>query len=65
MKKCFLIWLLNDDIEPMVVGVADTMAKAVLMVAKLEGTDGFENCEYDIKEFKRNTVTINDIDYTF
>lgn len=59
----YLIWLWNDDIDPILVGVADTMAKAVLMQSKLEET--FDTCEYDIQEFKRNTVTIDDVDYTF
>ena len=63
--KIYLIWLMSDDVEPMLVGVADTMAKAVLMQAKLEETDGLEYYNYDIQEFKRNTVTINDVDYTF
>ena len=59
----YLIWLMNDDTEPMLVGVADTMAKAILMQNKLQET--FDMCEYDIQEFKRNTVTIDDVDYTF
>lgn len=63
MEKIYLIWLMTDDTEPMLVGVADTMAKAVLMQNKLEET--FDTCEYDIQEFNRNTVTIDDVDYTF
>lgn len=63
--KVYLIQLMSDDVEPMLVGVADTMAKAVLMQAKLQETDGFEYCNYDIQEFERNTVTIDDVDYTF
>lgn len=62
MTVC-LIWLMTDDIGPILVGVADTMAKAVLMRSKLEET--FDTCEYEIQEFKRNTVTIDDVDYTF
>ena len=59
----YLIWLMTDDTEPMLVGVADTMDKAVLMQSMLEET--FDLCEYNIQEFKRNTVTIDDVDYTF
>lgn len=59
----YLIWLMTDDTEPMLVGVADTLAKAVLMQSKLEET--FDMWEYNIQEFKRNTVTIDDVDYTF
>ena len=61
--KVYLIWLMTDDTDPMLVGIADTMAKAVLMQSKLKET--FDTCEYDIQEFKRNTVTIDDVDYTF
>ena len=59
----YLIWLMVDDREPMLVGVADTMDKAVLMRSKLEETR--DKCGYCIQEFKKNTVTINEIDYTF
>ena len=62
--KTYLIWLLCDDIEPMLVGVADTMEQAEKMKARL--IEDFEDIyEYNIQEFKRNTVTINDVDYTF
>ena len=60
--ETYLIWLL-DDIEPMLVGVADTMEQAEKMKARL--IEDFEDFEYSIQEFKRNTVTIDDVDYTF
>ena len=63
--KVYLIWLIIDDTDPMLVGVADTMAKAVLMQSKLEEEETFDTWEYHIQEFKRNTVTIDDVDYTF
>ena len=62
--KTFLLWARNDDTEPMLVGVADSMAKAVLMQGKSE--EYFEDTlEYDIQPFKKNTVTINNVDYAF
>ena len=33
------------------------------LMNKLEET--FDTCVYDIQKFKRNTVTIDDVDYTF
>lgn len=65
MGYVYLVWLVPDDEASMLVGVADTKEKAEAMKEKLEGTDGFESCDYEIIEFKRNTVTIDDVDYTF
>ena len=60
----YLIWLECDDIEPMLVGVADTIEQAEQMKVKL--SEGFEDMyEYEIQKFKRNTVTIDDVDYKF
>ncbi len=60
----YLIQSKNDDTEPMLVGVAESMAKAVLMQEKLMSV--FEDAfEYDIVPFKLNNVTIDDVDYSF
>lgn len=65
MDTVYLIWLLNDDIEPMVVGIATNKEKANAMRNKLASTDGFEFNDYEIVEMKSNTVIINDIKYKF
>lgn len=65
MDTVYLIWLLNDDIEPMVVGIATNKEKANAMQNKLASTDGFEFNDYEIVEMKSNTVIINDIEYKF
>lgn len=65
MDTVYLIWLLNDDIEPMVVGIATNKEKANAMRNKLASTDGFEFNDYEIVEMKSNTVIINDIEYKF
>ena len=60
----YLLWLVNDDIEPMLVGIADTMEQAKKMRAKvMEEMEDVFNC--DIQTWKRNTVIIDDVDYTF
>ena len=65
MDTVYLIWLLNDDIEPMVVGVATDKEKADAMRDKLASTDGFEFNDYEIVEMKSDTVIINDVEYGF
>ena len=66
METVYSIWLLNDDIEPMVVGVATNKEKADCMVKKLmETTDGVEFCDFKIIALKTNTVIIDDVEYRF
>ncbi len=65
MNKVYLIWLSNDDIEPMVVGIATNKEKANAMRDKLASTDGFEFNDYEIVEMKSDTVIIDNIEYKF
>ena len=65
MNKVYLIWLSNDDIEPMVVGIATNKEKANAMRDKLASTDGFEFNDYEIVETKSDTVIIDNIEYKF
>ena len=65
MNKVYLIWMSNDDIEPMVVGVATNKEKANTMRDKLASTDGFEFNDYEIVETKSDTVIIDNIEYKF
>ena len=65
MNKVYLIWLSNDDIEPMVVGIATNKEKANAMRNKLASTDVFEFNDYEIVETKSDTVIINNIEYKF
>ena len=65
MNKVYLIWLSNDDIEPMVVGIATNEEKANAMRDKLASTDGFEFNDYEIVEMKSDTVIIDDVEYKF
>lgn len=60
----YLIWSKCDDIEDMLVGVADTSEKASQMVDKLN--EEFEDAfEYEIVPFEKNQVTIDDVKYNF
>ena len=65
MNKVYLIWLSNDDIEPMVVGIATNEEKANAMRDKLASTDGFEFNDCEIVEMKSDTVIIDDVEYKF
>ena len=65
MNKVYLIWLSNDDIEPMVVGIATNEEKANAMRDKLASTDGFEFNDYEIVEMKSDTVILDDVEYKF
>ena len=48
-NKVYLIWLINDDVDPMVVGIATSEDKANSMRDKLASTDGFEFNDYMYK----------------
>ena len=65
MNKVYLIWLSNDDIEPMVVGIATNKEKADAMRDKLASTDGFEFNDYKIVKMKSDAVIIDNIEYKF
>ena len=65
MNKVYLIQLLNDDIEPKVVGIATNKEKANAMRDNLASTDGFEFNDYEIVEMKSDTVIIDDVEYNF
>jgi len=57
--KNYLIWLLNDEVQPFVAGVATSMARAVMMQNELEETFG-DSYEIEIVEVELDTLTIND-----
>lgn len=61
----YTVWVLNDDFDDMLVGIATNKEKANEMKNKLLNTEGFEYCECKIVEMKVDTMTINDFDYTF
>ena len=65
MNKVYLIWLSNDDFEPMVVGIATNKEKANAMRDKLASTDGFKFNYYEIVEMKSDAVIIDNIEYKF
>lgn len=64
-NKVYLIWLINDDVDPMVVGIATSEDKANSMRDKLASTDGFEFNDYEIIEMNADTVIIDDVEYRF
>ena len=62
--KIYLVWFGNDDMEDMLVGVADTREQAERMKEKLESI--FEDAyEYHIQPWITNQVTIDDIQYRY
>lgn len=62
--KTYLVWCGNDEMEDVLVGVADTREQANQMRAKLESV--FEDAyEYHIQPWITNQVTINDIQYRY
>lgn len=65
MNKVYLIWLSNDDIEPVVVGIATNKEKANAMRNKLASTDGFKFNYYEIVEMKSDIVIIDGVEYKF
>ncbi len=62
--KVYLVWCGNDEINDMLVGVADTREQAEKMKEQLEKV--FEDAyEYRIQSWIKNQVTINDIQYRY
>ncbi len=62
--KIYLVWIGNDEMDDMLVGVADTREQANQMRAKLESV--FEDAyEYHIQPWITNQVTIDDIQYRY
>lgn len=61
----YAVWVLSDDFDDILVGIATNKEKANAMRNKLLNTEGFEHCECEIVEMKVDTMTINDFDYTF
>jgi len=60
----YLVWCGNDEINDMLVGVADTREQAEKMKEQLEKV--FEDAyEYRIQSWIKNQVTINDIQYRY
>ena len=60
----YLVWFGNDEMEDVLVGIADTREKAEEMKMKLESEfdDAYE-CR--IQPFVKNQVTINDVQYRY
>ena len=70
MKEVYLLWLLNDDIDPLLIGVATTEDKALAMKKHSIAAWGYENeedCdyEYEIVKFKLDTLIIDDKEIKF
>lgn len=60
----YLVWCGNDEMEDMLVGVADTREQANRMKEKLESV--FEDAyEYHIQPWVKNQVTINEVQYRY
>lgn len=64
MNTTYLVWSKCDDMEDMLVGIADTAEKADLMVEKLE-EEFSDSFEYVIVPFEKNAITIDDVTYRY
>ena len=64
MNNIYLVWMTNEDIEPMIIGVATTEEKAKKMIEKSKET--FEDAfEYNIQPWKEDVITIDDVKHEF
>lgn len=60
----YLVWCGNDDMEYILVGIADTEDQAKEMKTKLESV--FEDAyTYRIQRWVKNQVTIDGVQYRF
>lgn len=64
MKNIYLVWMMNDDTEPILTGVATTEEKAKKMIEKSK--EIFEDAfEYNVQSWEEDVITIDDVKHEF
>ena len=64
MKNIYLVWMMNDDTESILIGVATTEEKANKMIEKSK--EIFEDdFEYNVQPWEEDVIIIDDVKHEF